>query len=185
MTQNELIDLIADKVKNVITTRTLKVLYYAIIADCTPDISRREQLSLTIQFVDLSDDRAEIKEHFLEFFSVNDSTGLGLTEVLADMIPKRGLQLSNCIGQGYDNGSKMKGKNNGIQKRILNINPLALYVPYGSHNLNLVLCDSAQSSVKSVTLFGILQILFTLFSASVIRCKNLTDHVQIFSLKKY
>jgi hypothetical protein len=50
----------------------------------------------------------------------------------------------------------MNGKNNGVQKRILDQNPLSFFMPCGCHNLNLVLCDAAKSSVKSVTLFGVL-----------------------------
>ncbi|XP_033226810.1 zinc finger MYM-type protein 1-like [Belonocnema kinseyi] len=182
--QNELIDLMAEKVNAEIISRAKVAIYYAIVADCTPNISRKEQLSFTIRFVDLTDDTVQIKEHFLGFFTVDDTTGLGLTEVLINIMTKYRLELSNCRGQGYDNGSNMKGKNTGVQKRILHMNPLASYVPCGSHNLNLVLCNSAQSSVKSVTLFGILQRLFTLFSASVNRWKILTDHVEIFTLKK-
>ena len=126
----------------------------------------------------------QIKEHFLGLFTVDDTTGSGLTEVSINISTKHGLDISNCRSQEYDNGSNMKGKNIGLQKRILDINPLSLYVPCGSHNLNLVLCDSAKSSVKSVTLFGILQRLFTLFSASVNRWKILSDHVEIFISKK-
>nr|XP_047127691.1 zinc finger MYM-type protein 1-like [Hydra vulgaris] len=153
--QNELIDLMSQKVNDKIINRVLKAVYYSIIADCTPDISRKEQLSLTIRIVYLSlDIRVEIKEYFLGFFSVSDSTGLGLTEVLIELLTKHGLKISNCRGQEYDNGSNMKGKINGVQKRILNLNPLALYVPCGNHSLNLKLCDTRWeakiSSVKAV-----------------------------------
>ncbi|XP_004211310.2 zinc finger MYM-type protein 1-like [Hydra vulgaris] len=103
--QNELIDLMSQKVNDEIINRVLKAVYYPIIADCTPDISRKEQLSFTIRIVDLSlDIRVEIKEYFLGFFSVSNSTGLGLTEVLIELLTKYGLEISNCRGQGYDNG---------------------------------------------------------------------------------
>ena len=73
---------------------------------------------------------------------------------------------------------------NGVQQRILNVSPLAFYVPCASHNFNSVISDSAQSSVKSITLFGILQRLFTLFSASVSRWKILFNHVKILYSKE-
>jgi len=44
-----------------------------------------------------------------------------------------------ALGQGYDNGSNMKGKYQGVQKRFLDINPKAFYTPCGCHSLNLVL----------------------------------------------
>lgn len=105
--QNELIELMGEKVKSEIISHAKKSKYYSIIADCTPDISHVEQLSLTIQFVDLSsdDDKISVKEHFIEFIPVNDSTGERLTEVILDVINKYGLELNNCRGQGNDNGA--------------------------------------------------------------------------------
>lgn len=114
--QNELIDLMGEKVKSEIVSRAKNSKYYSIIADCTSDISHIEQLSLTIRFADLSDDNISIKEHFVEFIPVDDSSGAGLTEVILNMLNKHGLELRNCRGQGYDNGTNMKGKNSGVQK---------------------------------------------------------------------
>lgn len=108
------------------------------------------------------------------FFSVDDSTGLGFAQTLINVLNKYKLSISNCRGQGYDNGANMKGKNKGVQKRNLEINPLAMYVPCGCHCWNL-LCDVANYSVKSISLFGILQKLFTLFSASNKRWQILKD----------
>nr|XP_047122852.1 uncharacterized protein LOC124806189 [Hydra vulgaris] len=59
-----------------------------------------------------------------------------------------------CGGQRYDYESNMKEKINGVQKRILNLNYIALYVPCGSRSLNLKLCDARWeakiSNVKAV-----------------------------------
>ena len=52
--QNELIVLMGKKVKSEIISCARESKYYSIIADCTPDISHVEQLSLTIQCVELS-----------------------------------------------------------------------------------------------------------------------------------
>jgi len=172
--QNDLIDLMGGKVRSEIVSRAKNSKYCSIIADCTSDISNTEQLSLTIRIADLSDDNnISIKEHFIEFIPVDDSSGAGLTEVILNVLNKYGLELHNCRGQGYDNGDNMKGKNIDVQKRILDLNPLAFFVPCGCHSYNLVLCEAAKSSVKSIILFGVLQRLFTLLSASVNRWKIL------------
>jgi len=85
--QNELIELMGEKVKSEIISCTKESKYYSIIADCTPDISHVEQLSLTIQFVELSsNDKISVKEHSIEFITVNESTGERLTEVIIDQI---------------------------------------------------------------------------------------------------
>jgi len=74
-------------------------------------------------------------------------------------------------GQSYDNGSNMRGKQNGVQKRILNINPRVFYVPCNSHSLNLVINDAAKCNVDAISFFGIVQKLYVFFSASTDRWK--------------
>ena len=144
-----------------------KARYYSIILDCTPDISHSEKMSFTIRFVKEHKGEIHIREHFLGYENVNDSSGEGLTELLDGTLEKHDIDLTDCRGQGYDNGANMKGKRKGVQARVLKENPRAFYVPCACHSYNLVISDAAESSVKSVTLFGTVQRLFVLFSASV------------------
>uniref|UniRef100_A0A7N1A7G4 HAT C-terminal dimerisation domain-containing protein n=1 Tax=Kalanchoe fedtschenkoi TaxID=63787 RepID=A0A7N1A7G4_KALFE len=93
------------------------------------------------------------------------------------------LNINDVRGQGYDNGSNMKEKHQGVQKRLLEVNPRALYMPCACHSLNLTLCDMAQSCVKAVSFFGVIQRIFILFSSSVKRWKILLDNVPNFTVK--
>lgn len=68
----------------------------------------------------------------------------------------------------------MRGKNKGVQARLLQINPRALFVPCGAHTLNLTVADAAKRSVDAIGYFGILHKLYTLFSASTQRWAILT-----------
>ena len=60
-------------------------------------------------------------------------------------------------------GSNIKGNKQSIQRRLLDINPKAFYIPCGNHNINLVLCDMANSCAKAVSFFEVVQRLYTLF----------------------
>ena len=71
----------------------------------------------------------------------------------------------------------------GVQKRIIDINPKAFYIPCGCHNLNLVLCDVANSCPKATSFFGVVQRIYTLFSSSTRRQKILQDNVSSLTLK--
>ena len=51
----------------------------------------------------------------------------------------------------------MKGKHSGVQARMLDINPKAVYVPCAKHTLNLVVVDSANSSTEALTFLEYLQ----------------------------
>ncbi|XP_065650769.1 zinc finger MYM-type protein 1-like [Hydra vulgaris] len=86
-------------------------------------------------------------------------------------------------GQGYDNGSNMKGKNVGVQKRILDLNPRAFFVPCGSHSLNLVVNDAGFSCTLAVNFFNNIQELYNFFSGSNHRWNILTNHVTNLTVK--
>ncbi|XP_022892015.1 uncharacterized protein LOC111406884 [Olea europaea var. sylvestris] len=89
----------------------------------------------------------EIKTEIIK--NVDDTSGQGLFVELLDILKKLELNIGDLRGQGYDNGSNMKGKHKGLQKKVLEINPRAFYTPCGCHSLNLALCDM-ESQVESV-----------------------------------
>ena len=95
-----------------------KAKYYAIILDCTPDVSHQEQFSLTIRFVKMNSSPevpVTIQEHFITFLPVEETTGKELTAVLLKGLNDLGFQIKNIHGQGYDNGANMKGHKSGLQ----------------------------------------------------------------------
>ncbi|CAH2315661.1 zinc finger MYM-type 1-like [Pelobates cultripes] len=91
--------------------------------------------------------------------------------------------IDNSSGQGYDNGTNMAGKTNGVQSKILNINPRAVFVPCGCHCRNLVIGDAVRSCKESMQLFGIIQCFYVLFSGPIKRWKILSDHISGLTLK--
>ena len=111
--QNEIINLWGNSVQENIFKRAKSAKYFSLILDCTPDISHVEQLSFTIRFLDVED--IAIKEHFVSYKPVIETTGQGLYESILDFLRESNLDLHNCRGQGYDNASNMKGKNKGVQ----------------------------------------------------------------------
>lgn len=110
-------------------------------------------MSVIIRFVLCSDGVAEIKEHFLGFIKIEDSTGNGLCETVMEMLKMWNIPLEDMRGQGYDNGANMKGKKNGLQNNILKINPRAFYVPCAAHSLNLMINDAAKVNADTVSFF--------------------------------
>lgn len=107
------------------------------------------------------------------FLEAEESTGHHLASMILT------IPFEDCRGQSYDNGANMKGKNKGVQARLLENNSRALFVPCVTHTLNLVVCDAAKGSVDAISYFGVLQKLYTLFSASTQRWAMLKNHVSI------
>ncbi len=66
-------------------------------------------------------------------------------------------------GQGYDNGSNMKGIESGVKARIKRTNPRALVVLCSSHSLNLVVNDMAKSSLETTIVFNTVQKIIVIF----------------------
>lgn len=54
-----------------------------------------------------------------------------------------------------------------------------MFVPFGTHTLNIVVADAARSSTNATAFFGHVQKLFNLFSAATQRWNILTKHVKI------
>nr|XP_016854909.1 PREDICTED: zinc finger MYM-type protein 1-like [Anolis carolinensis] len=182
--QNEFVSFLSAKIQGNILQQLHQAKYYSIRLDCIPDVSHTEQMTLVVKFVKIeANEDVSIKEHFLGFVPITHSSGEGLTEILLKELEARGIPLKTMRGQGYDNASAMKGKHVGVQKRILELNPRAFYVPCGNHSLNLVLNDAALSCSVAVDCFSTIQEIFNFFSSSTERWSILSKHVSILKVK--
>jgi len=122
---------------------------------------------------------AAVREIFAGYLNVCDTTGSGLLEAFLKHAEDLELNIQDCRGQGYDNGSNMKGKVQGVQARLLEMNNNALYVACGAHSLNLVVVDAAKSSVDATNFFGIITRLYTIFAGSPARWEIMKRFVEL------
>ncbi|XP_046989544.1 uncharacterized protein LOC124595026 [Schistocerca americana] len=139
-TQNEITHLIGSSITNNILLMMKSAKYYSIILDCTPDISKFEQTTVVVCFV--QETRLDgvysvrIREHVLGFLPVPDSSSSTLAQVKLKFLEDKKILLCNMRGQGYGIGANMKGKKSRLQKRISDMNKRAFYIPCSSHSLN-------------------------------------------------
>jgi hypothetical protein len=71
----------------------------------------------------------------------------------------------------------MAGLHSCVQKRILDLNPLAVFIPRNSHSLSLVTVHAAHGNVQTLTFFIPVERLFGYFSCPTDQWRVLKDSV--------
>ncbi|KAL4122358.1 hypothetical protein QTP88_014701 [Uroleucon formosanum] len=94
-------------------------------------------------------------------------------------VPSDDKELKNCRAQGYDNGSNMAGKYNGVQAVICRKNELATFMSCAAHSLNRIGVHAAEKSPTMVSFFGTVQKVFNIFSSSVSKWEKLTSVLKV------
>ena len=110
------------------------------MADKASDCSNQEQLSLGISYVD-SD--CVIREESLGFLHCDlGLSGKALAETVLGGLTDLGLDIRNCLEQGYEGAAAFCGHINGLSAHICKINNKAIFTHCHSHRLNLVIDES-------------------------------------------
>lgn len=126
-------------------------------------------MSTVIRYVHISGGTVEVRESFLGFFHLKGKTATALTGDILEKLENEGLDIQLCRGQGYDNAASMAGIHGGVQQKIKDINPKAIFVPCSNHSLNLCGKHSFANNPSCVTFFGSLEALYTFFALSTHR----------------
>jgi hypothetical protein len=115
-------------------------------------------------------DKGEVVERFLAPHHVQDTTSEALKVALFSILDRHMLSISRLRGQGYDGASNMRGEFNGLQRKILDENPYALYVHCYAHRLQLVVVSVVSSCSSINDFFEYLSLIVNTTSAS---CKRM------------
>ena len=106
----------------------------------------KEELALCARFIDKSND---VREDFIAFIHLPRITGEVIAETIVSTLQGLGLEIENVrgydgtrVGQGYDGAANMSSDNVGVQRRIRERSPKAVYVHCSGHCLNLVISHS-------------------------------------------
>lgn len=139
--QNEIAQIAAHKILNDKLEKIRNSEFFSLIMDEASDEGTKEQMSINVRVVN---DDLDSEEIFLGLYEVSSTTGENLTKVALDALTRLQLPLENLRGQTYDAGSNMRGAVKGVQSRIRELQPLAMYVHCFNHSLNLALQDTAR-----------------------------------------
>ena len=115
--------------------------WYAVIADEATDVRSREQLNLSLRWVN---DEYDVSEDPVGLFVLPNTTADTITSVIKDLLIRCNMPLSLCRGQAYDGAATMQGVRKGVATQIRRENPTALPVHCFAHSLNLCLQDAGR-----------------------------------------
>ena len=131
--------------------------FYGLTADGTTDVSTSEQFSCSLQYVD---SKLKAVNVFLGFYNAPDSSGETLFSCSKDVFVRLNLPLERLKGFCFDGAANMSGRISGVQAKLKEQCPNALYVPCSNHSLDLVLQEVAREIcvvADTQTLYGVSQ----------------------------
>ena len=115
---------------------------FAILLDETTNASRKERVSICLRHIN---NKLDISEHFIGFYLTDRTDAASLFDIQQDVLTRLNLSFANCGGQYYDGAASVSGEFTGLQKRVRDIEPRAVFVHCQAHSLNLVVQDAITS----------------------------------------
>lgn len=184
--QNEILNLLSQHVQNSIVNEIIRAKYFTLIVDSTIDISKKDQMSLSMRYVN---EYGFAEERFLKFVDLPSASADTFYKSILAEIATFNIDISMCRGQAYDGASTMSGHIKGLQTRIKEHAPQAIYIHCVAHKLNLGLVDSVNSCPEIKLFFGTLEQLYVFITESLPRLKifekiQRESDVKNISLKK-
>ncbi|KAF0718642.1 Uncharacterized protein FWK35_00030289, partial [Aphis craccivora] len=120
--------------------------------DTTFDVSRKEQLSLVIRYINKED--GTVCERLIALRETVQTTEIHLLTMLYTICSEMSLEWrTNLVGQSYDSAASMRSS-------IIKENPSAMYIWCWAHWFNLVVIDAVSCCIEALDLFGYLERLY-------------------------
>ncbi|XP_042380230.1 zinc finger MYM-type protein 1-like [Zingiber officinale] len=144
--------------------------FFCIIVDEARDISKQEQMTIILRFVN---NNGILIERLFAIKSVSDTISLNLEKEISSVLVHHDLQVKKIRGQGYDGASNMRGAWNGLQALFLRDCPYAYYVHCFAHQLQLTLVYAAKDVSVICKLFSHLDNIVNIVTSSTKRIVEL------------
>eukprot|EP00918_Siedleckia_nematoides_P046708 GHVU01102392.1.p1 GENE.GHVU01102392.1~~GHVU01102392.1.p1 ORF type:complete len:744 (-),score=95.20 GHVU01102392.1:835-3024(-) len=177
---NELIDLMGDQVLKVILRRRKDAKYYSVCVDHTRDVSKVDQLAVLLRYIETG----KPVERFLTYLESTGHTGEGIATALLGYLDNVDIDIQDCRGQTYDGASNMSGRFMGVQTRLKEVNPAAVFVPCCNHGLNVDAEKAASNSPLAASYFCTVNGVKVFFGASSNRWLRLKTRLDQATLER-
>ena len=139
--QNEILKIMALKIIQKIAKSLQGSDFFTIMADETTDASNKEQVVICMRWVD---NNFEAQEEFIGMHEVDSTDASTLYQVIKDVLLRLNLSITKARGQCYDGAAAMSGCRSGVAKRIMDVEPKAIYTHCYGHSWDLAISDTVK-----------------------------------------
>ena len=112
------------------------------MADECTDVTTVEKLSVFCRW----EEDGLLVEHFLEIVHLQQADAESIYSALIEYLKKKNRQVGRIVGMGFDGAATFSGKRSGVQARMKNFSPHALFVHCHCHMLQLACVQAANST---------------------------------------
>ncbi|KAK9757391.1 hypothetical protein RND81_01G159100 [Saponaria officinalis] len=163
--QQEILSIYSGRIRDVIRNE-IGDQKYCIIVDETKDVSKREQMTVVLRFVDKN---GYIQERLFDLIHIKETNALYLKGAIEKCLLAHKLNIENIRGQGFDGASNMRGEWSGLQALFLNECPYAYYVHCFAHRLQLALIAASRDVISVYQFFSKLTFIVNIITSSAKR----------------
>ena len=118
---------------------------FSIMADEGTDVTTIEEVTLCCRWVE----RGVLEEHFIDIFPLKKANAESICSALVEYCREKNIQLGRLIGIGFDGANTFLGDKTGVQRRLKELSPHALFVHCRCHILQLASVQAANATPGS------------------------------------
>ncbi|KAJ8044775.1 Zinc finger MYM-type protein 1 [Holothuria leucospilota] len=131
--------------------------------DEATDVTHHEQAAIIVRYVDKD---MTIQERLIWVTAVENTTAENLLQTLLGALKMVEIDTSKIVSQCYDGAANMSGGISGVQSRLKEIQPSAIYMHCFGHCLNLVIADAMAEVQSTRNFFGSVQSIYNFIESS-------------------
>ena len=152
--------------------------FFSLMADECTDIATIEELSIFCRWME----DGKPVEHFMDIIPLKKADAESIYSLLVDWLTKRNIQLGKLVGMGFDGAATFSGKNTGVQARLRENSPHALFMHCRCHLLQLACVQAANKTNGIKHVYTTLIALWKFFHYSPKRTGNLKEVQSVLDL---
>ncbi|KAJ8048060.1 Zinc finger MYM-type protein 1 [Holothuria leucospilota] len=161
--QNDILSSAQEVILKEISLEVNDAPFVSVIMDEATDVTHHEQAAIIVRYVDKD---MTIQEHLIWVTAVENTPAENLRQTLLGALKMVEIDTNKIVSQCYDGAANMRGGISGVQSRLKEIQPRAIYVHCFGHCLNLVIADAMAEVQSTRNFFGSVQSIYNFIKSS-------------------